>query len=226
MKYVLILLLIFSGCRSAQVTAKKCQFKNYYDRLVDDRKVREENKTTSKVLTISAKDMPLYSFLRWIADQSDVSVICDRSLDDSPITIDVINTPLTDILSAIARRLNVDLTQQGNLFYMGALKPEDRGVLVRKVRRLGADDLQKTVQVLLSDMGRVASYSDGLLVVGDRVRVLQRIHSMLDQVEASQSNTWIVQIHIISTNEGFSRELGFKTETSLELASAFAQGSK
>ncbi len=180
---------------------------------------------TQSRLTISTSGMPLKSFLRWIADRTGASIICDQTLDESPVTIDVSNTPLADILSAVARRLSVDLTQQGNLYYMGTLKPEDRGVLVRKVRRLDADNLQKTVEVLLSEMGRAASYSDGLLVVGDRVRVLQRIHAMLDQIEAAESNTWIVQLYLISRQDSFNRELGLETDTALDLAATFANSS-
>lgn len=202
------------------------RFRDLYRQMEQSRPEETPAEREDMRLTISSADMPLSSFLRWIADRTRASIICDQSLDAAPVTIDVIDTPLADILSAVARRLNVDLTQQGNLYYMGTLKPEDRGVLVRKVRRLDADNLQRTVEVLLSDMGRAASYSDGLLVVGDRVRVLQRIHAMLDQVEAAESNTWIVQLYLISAQDSFSRELGLDTETSLDMAATFAAGAR
>ncbi len=87
---------------------------------------------------------------------------------------------------------------------------------------MDADNLDKTTQVLLTEMGRSACYPDGLLVVGDRVRVLQRINSMLDQIEAAESNTWIMQLYLISVQDTFTRELGVETKTALDLAATFA----
>lgn len=200
---------------------KKTRFADMYKQMEQSRINNIVEKEEPKKLTISASKMPLSAFLRWIADRTEASIICDQNLDNTPVTIDVTETPLPDILAAVARRMNVDLTQQGNLYFIGTLMPEDRGVLVRKVRRLDADNLKQTVEVLLSDIGRSAAFQDGLLVVGDRVRVLQRIITMLNQIEAADSNTWILQLHLISTKDTFNKELGIDTETALDIAVNF-----
>lgn len=219
--------LTLTGCRSRAAGKKKgephkAEFRALYGRLEAAKEAEVEIVEPPQLLTISTSGMPLKTFLRWLTDKSDISIICDQSLDETPVTIDVKDVPLPDVLSAVSRRMSVDLTQQGNLYYVGSLKPEDRGVLVRKVRRLSADDLNKTVQVLLTEMGRAAAYSDGLLVVGDRVRVLQRINAMLDQVESSEANTWVIQLYLISIQDTLSRELGVETTTALDIAATFA----
>jgi len=200
-------------------------FAEIYKNLSKGLPSRQREEEPQRLLTMSTREMPLLSWLRWLSDKEGISIVCDASLDDKPITIDVVNAPLADVLTSVARRLGVDLTQQGNLYYIGILKPEDRGVLVRKVRRLSAEDLQSAIEVLLSDIGRAKSYTDGLLIVGDRVRVLQRIHSMLDQIEGAESNTWIIQLYLLSRQNRFEKQTGFDSATSLDIAATFASKS-
>jgi type II secretory pathway component GspD/PulD (secretin) len=71
-------------------------------------------------------------------------------------------------------------------------------------------------------VGRVSASGDGLTVVGDRVRVLQNINSMLNQVESAQTNTWVLQMYLISGNDSASREVGIDTTAAFELAATFA----
>ena len=104
-------------------------------------------------------------------------------LDDKPVTIDVVDMGVGEVLSAIARRCGADIIIQDNLYYIGNLQDEDRGFLIRKVRRLIAEDIEKVLSSLISDLGKVFASADGLIVVGDKVRVLQHINSMLDDVE-------------------------------------------
>lgn len=71
----------------------------------------------------------------------------------------------------------------------------------------------------------MASFSDGLVVVCDKVQVLERIAEMLDQVEAAESPTWCVQLHIVALGESDVKELGLQSTPSLQVAATFAAGS-
>ncbi len=166
--------------------------------------------------------MPLVEFLRYLADKAGISIVCDESLDVRTVNISVKDTDVADVLSVVARRYGVDITQQGGVYYIGSLQAQDRAILVRKVKRLSAKEITDMVGAISSDVGRVSASSDGLTVVGDRVRVLQNINSMFNQVESAQTNTWVLQMYLISGSNSASREIGLDTAATFDLAASFA----
>jgi type II secretory pathway component GspD/PulD (secretin) len=196
-------------------------FKPFYQVLEEQASLEE--KTASKVtVTLTASDMPLVEFLRYIADKAGISIVCDEALDERVVNVSVKDTDVTDVLSAVARRYGVDITEQGGVYYIGTLQAQDRAILVRKVKRLSAKEITDMVGTICSEVGRVSASNDGLTVVGDRVRVLQNINSMFNQVESAQTNTWVLQMYLISGTNSVSREIGFDTTATFDLAASFA----
>lgn len=145
-------------------------------------------------------------------------MIAEAALDNRNVTVDVMDEPVDQVLSVVAKRLGVALTRTGRVYYLGSLSAEDRGVLVRRVRRLSDIELSAAISVVLSDIGRVQSYPDGLVVVGDRVEVLQRVSEIIDEVEDSEAPSWVVQLYVVSLGERKARELGVDVQPGLELS--------
>jgi type II secretory pathway component GspD/PulD (secretin) len=81
------------------------------------------------------------------------------------------------------------------------------------------------VGVLSSEQGQHVAFSDGLLVLGDRVEVLARVDELLTQVEAIDTPAWVLQLHLVALEESALRELGFDARPSLEVAATFAAAS-
>jgi type II secretory pathway component GspD/PulD (secretin) len=175
-------------------------------------------------LSLSSSEMSLVSFLRWVSDKTGVSVVCDAKLDAKTVTVDIVEQDVDSILSVVARRLGVMVTRSGNLYFIGELRKEDRGVLVRKVRRLSMDELKSCVSVLMSEVGQIWTYEDGLLVLGDRVEVLGRINDMLDQVEAAPNDSWVVQLWVMTLDQSAQVKLGLDGVPQLELSAKLASG--
>ncbi|MCD7907100.1 MAG: hypothetical protein LUH04_05330, partial [Clostridium sp.] len=176
--------------------------------------LEDEDKTTetfpqTKVITVKSKDMPLNAFLSHVSSLTDVSIISEEGLDDKLVTIDVVDMSVDEVLSGVARRFGVDIIVQGDLYYLGNLNSTDRGFLVRKVRRLSAENIEKILSSMNSDIGRSFVNADGLVAVADSLRVLKQINSMLDQVERQPSNAWILQMYLITSTDKKSREYGF-----------------
>lgn len=150
----------------------------------------------------------------------------EESLDAAPVTIDVTDQSISDVLGAVARRLGVQVSRTGDLYFLGTLRPEDRAVLVRRVGRLDQEELQRAVKVLLSEEGRSFSHSDGLLVVADRVEVISRVHDLLNQIDSAGIRCWVVQLYLVNWEVDRLRDYGFDVkpaaEISLNLASASA----
>ena len=167
----------------------------------------------------------MVAFARHIADQTGVSIVVEAALDDRPVTVDVEKQPVSDVLGVVARRLGVQVTRTGELFFIGSLRPEDRGVLVRRVARLEVEQLETTVKALLSDQGRVSSTTGGLVVVSDRVEVLSRVTLMLNDIEAAPAESWVVQLHILSMSDSIAQELGIDLAPAAEMAASFAKAS-
>ena len=98
-------------------------------------------------------------------------------------------------------------------------------MLVRRIPRLSGEDLQQAVATLLSDAGRVQTFPDGLVVVGDRVAVLQRVHELLDSIERAETGTWVVQLYVVSNSQTASAAAGLDTQPAIDLAAAFSAAS-
>ena len=181
--------------------------------------------STSARVTMVAQDMSVGDFLRYVANATSLSVVAEQSLDDKHVTVNVRDVPIDDVLQAVARRLGVQLTKAGSVYYLGVLRAEDRGVLVRRVPRLSSDDLKGAVTTLLSEFGRVSAYPDGLVVVGDRVEVIQRVSEMLDRVEKAGSETWVVQLYVLEKNSSDTSDIGVDIVPAAELAASLATAS-
>lgn len=169
--------------------------------------------------------MPLIQFVRQLSNQTGVSIVVEARLDQQSVTADFRGETVDQILDVVSRRLGVEVTRLGQVYYLGTLKREDLGVLVRRVRRLTADELSECVRVLQSDKGSLAAFDDGLLVIGDRVEVLARIDDLLSQVEAADSATWVLQLYLVSLEDAALRDLGFDARPSLDVAATFASAS-
>lgn len=169
--------------------------------------------------------MPMSYFLRWISDQGGVSIVADKALDAGPVTLDVQDVPVSQVLSAVARRMGVQLTRTGSVYYLGNIRPEDRGVMVRRVTRLNEEDLTAAIGTLLSEHGRVTAQPDGVIIVGDRVEILDKITEMLDAIEQAPMDSWVVQLFIVSMTDRASKTLGIDTTAALEIAGTFANAS-
>lgn len=148
-----------------------------------------------------------------------------EGLDRKTLTLEVRDQPIDEVLALVARRYNVTLRQEGNLLYVGELRPADRGLLVRRVRRGTGDQIQKLLSVFQSEHGRGYTFNDGVLVMGDTVEVLRRVAEVLDQYEAIETPVWIVQLHLVSFTSAAAHELGVDLEPAARVGLAMAAGS-
>src|SRR5690606_34723167 len=94
-----------------------------------------------------------------------------------------------------------------------------------KVVRLSADDLRQTVGTMLSEHGNVHVQSDGLVMVGDRVEVLEKINEMLDRVESAPVDVWAVQFFVVSINDTDASQVGVDIDQAVDVAATFAAAS-
>ena len=193
-----------------------------YPQLLDQARAVSERVDRGPLLTVSAQDMPLPEFARYVANQTGVSIVVEERLDRVRVNVETTEQPVNEVLSHVARRSGVQVTRTGNLYFLGALRKEDKGVLVRRVRRLSDEEVSRACEPFLSEFGGLATFSDGLLVVGDRVEVLERIHELIDEIENAESAVWVIQFYLVSMTEDDAHELGIDTSGTINLATSFA----
>lgn len=218
-----------AGCSSPakvdQAVPEMVTFREVYKQLQANQKPVEAVEQQEPTISLSAQSMPLVAFARHVADQTGVSVVVESSLDQKPVSVDVQSQRVSDVLGVVARRLGVQVTRTGDLFYLGSLRPEDRGVLVRRVVRLETEQLQRAIKALLSEQGRVVSMEGGLVVVSDRVEVLGRVSLMLQDVERAPAESWVVQLHIVSVSDSINQTTGLDVTPTADIALSFARAS-
>lgn len=163
-------------------------------------------------------------FVRWLSEAANVSVVLQEDLDERELTIDLRDVPLSRLLALVSRRLGVQVTKLGTVYYIGNLGPEDRGYLVRKVRRLDPESLDQAAAIVMSELGEVVVMQDGVAVFSDRVEALTRLGSMLDEVETAELGFWLVQFHLINIDRRNFRELGLDVTPLLEISARMATG--
>ena len=177
-------------------------------------------------LTFTCKDLPFSQFAQWFVRSTGFSLVGAESLDKVNLSLSFKNQSINSVLQIISRRYGVAVTRHGDIYYLGPITPSDRGLLVKKVSRLDSDQLKHAIAVQLSDIGRQITYPDGLVVVGDRVEVLDRVNKLLTSIESAPTDVWVVQLYLISISDSASTDLGLDVTPSADLSLNFAVASR
>ncbi len=217
-----------SGCQPVPGPSLAPVFRQHYQELTEAvaQRPRAAAEAAGPKITLSCQEITLGALCQWIAAETGSSIVVQQGLENQAVSLEIHDEPLGAVMDVLAARLGVSLDRRGTLYYLGQTRPESRGVLVRRVRRLGREEIQQAVGVHLTQEGKVACFDDGLLVVGDRVAILERIGDVLDEVEKAQSPCWCVQCYIVSLTDADIRDVGLDVAPALEVSAAFASGSQ
>lgn len=214
-------LCLLSSCGS-QNRAPAPVFAEHYGRIALLPQVAHVGVDATARFSFSAQGAPLPALLRQIADKADVSVIAHSSLHNSLVSVEVKDAPVPEVLASIARSLDRRLTRIGAIYFLGPVEPEDRGALVRKVRRLNADELLKICDLFKSENGRTHVSADGLVIAADRVEVLERLAQTFDQIERADVSSWVLQLVVVALGDRTKNTLGISTELTAQFAANLA----
>jgi type II secretory pathway component GspD/PulD (secretin) len=177
---------------------------------------------SSKKISVVSDGMTVGAFARQVATEADVSIVVEEALDARIVTVDVRSEPVDVVLGVVARRLGVDLSRQGSLFFVGTIKPEDKGVLVRRVTRLPASEVKKAIATLATETQNAVVDVDGLVVVADRIQVLRRVHDLIDGINAASTRTWVVQLYVVGMSKRAVEDLGVELNPTFSVRGSIA----
>lgn len=168
----------------------------------------------SAITSLSVHRMPLASFVRILSDRFDIGIVCSEDVNEKQVTGEFKNSSLKSILNVVSRQVKVDVIRDGNTYYIGSLRPEDRGVLFRKCYGLAKDEILRMLQSSISVQGKCEVAENGIIVVTDHESVLRRCVELLDYLEIAESPTWILQLYFVSLRKDAIIDAGLATKSS------------
>ena len=152
-----------------------------------------------------------------------MSVVLQDGLEAREVTAELFEVPLPVAIEHVAKRVGAQVRVSGGVYFIGQLASSDRGVMVRRVRRLDEAQLNEALQTILSETGRSATFDDGLCIVSDVAGVLDRVTQLLDSVESAGTPGWVVQLEVISFSEVAAERMEVDIVPSGQLAAVVAQ---
>lgn len=207
-----------SGCIQPISDKVKDPWLDFYTKDVSSGQGTDKVILDLKKYSFSASDMPLPLFIRLFSDKTGTGIIYSAAADSYKITAEFKNNTPDEIMSMIARRFDFELVKSQNTYYLGNLKPEDKGIFVKKVGGYTQENLQSAVAVFLSEFGKVFVQKDGVVIVSDREKVLSKVVEMLDYLENSMGNSWVIQYYLVSQRKELKVQAGGDLKTSGQLA--------
>jgi hypothetical protein len=210
-------LFVLLGCAPGIKDIDVVKFKEVYQPLADNSEIGFQAELREKKYSFVAEGMPLKYFVRWLADVSGCSVVTSEEMDERTLTANIQEQNLDTILEFVSRRYSMQVIKTGSMYYVGELRSEDKGVLVRKVTKLTEEGLKQVVGNLLSEYGRCSTFPDGLIVVSDKIKVLNKINEMIDLLESTSEGSWCVQLYLISIRKNAEMKLGYNTTVSQKI---------
>lgn len=212
-----ILFLCINGCGFVKDVKQDDPFRLLYN---GERQVFVADSVESPAvyLTLSAFKMPLSSFCRILSDKYDIGMVFSDGLSAREITAEFKRTDLQSVLNVVSRQMGVDIVRVGNTYFIGALRPEDRGVLVRRVLGYDQSSLTSIVTPMLSQTGKANVMLNGVVVATDHESVLRRISEMFDYLDTVDPGSWIVQLYFVALRKDAMIEAGFDMKSSGSLS--------
>lgn len=183
--------------------------------------IQEHKQSTAapvKTYSFSAQEMSLPLFIRWFSDKTGAGVVYANEADNFRITCEFKNNTPDEIMNMISRRFDFELVKQNNAYYLGKLKPEDRGMYVKKIKGYSQEEITAAITVFLSEFGKCYVQKDGVVVVSDREKVLGKVIEMLNLLESSTENSWIIQYYFVVLSNDLLLQGGANVVTSGEIA--------
>ena len=164
-------------------------------------------------VTLSAFKMPLSVFCRVLSDKYGVGLVYAESLASKEITAEFKKTDLESVFNVVSRQLALDVVRVGNTYYIGSLRPEDRGVYVKKVVGYDKDSLNSTVLSVLSSSGK-ATVSGNIVIIADHESVLRRVSELIEYLSLVDRPTWVIQLYFVILRKDSMLDAGLLTKSS------------
>ncbi|QQE12322.1 hypothetical protein JD969_02275 [Planctomycetota bacterium] len=225
MKYIHCLLIsaLLCGCAAQPKEITTVNLDEIYEAVEELRnQAQASDEHEEKMISCVVNDMKVTALCRYLASEYGVSIVTQEGLDDQVVNITVENQPVEDVVAVFARRVGAQLTRVGEVYYIGNLRPEDKGVLVDRVTNRDVVTIENAIKTVLSEYGRCTVFPDGTVVVGDTVEVIRRVNEIIRTINKQHIATWYVQLIVITKQMKDERGYGISINDEINLTKLIA----
>lgn len=217
-----------AGCRGAGTDVEKARFEGFKEVYAALAEARTPDGGGVGEMRYDAKfdGITLRQLSEYLAVATGKTIVVENAHLDKTVVLDVKQETLEIIIHLAARQAGSGVVVLGSAYIIGEVKPEDYGVMVRRVPGLNRDDLGTLLTAVGTGQGRVYAGADGLAVVADSIYSLMRMNEAFDRIMDTAAATWVVQLYFLADGDHRDRELsaGLEFEAGYRFADASASG--
>ncbi len=219
MKIITLLALLVSliSCSSDMKQIDYSLFKStgtYYKNKKDDLTRSQLEKIQGQKVIASFRKQALTDFSIWFTNTFEKGIVFEESLRTKTISAEFHNATEKEIINIVSKMFDLESNRLGSTYYIGKFRQEDRGILVRQIQTLSIEDIEKVVQSVNANQGKVSVTETGVLVVADRESVLTRISDLFDSLDGVNIKKYVVNFYFIDLNVSELKRKGIDLTTS------------
>ena len=158
---------------------------------------RSEKKVEEKRVTVSFADISVFDFSIWFSTNFNKGIVFSEAVRRKKLTAEFSSATESEVVSILAKSLELDSNLLGNTYYVGEFSEADRGVLVRYMPTYSVDTLTSSVKSFTGEKGRFYVTPECVVIVADRESVLSRVSSLLDDMTRITHKRYLVSYYIL-----------------------------
>ena len=200
---LLILLLINSvGCtllrpafrvQNPQTPQTEIRFERTPERTLQEH-TREDRLVTARFANCNFRDG-----MRQLTELTGRPISWDKSLDHETLDGTFIDQPLNDILDFLARRLNVTVTHNQNMYFLGSVREGDFVSAVVRIPPVARDELQSALSSIIKS-GK-ATIIGSFIWISDTLDNVRKLVADLDTIRERSERSYLAEIFFINVSE-------------------------
>jgi type II secretory pathway component GspD/PulD (secretin) len=136
--------------------------------------------------------------MRQLTELTGRPISWDKSLDTETIDGVFVDEPLYEVLQIFARRLNVQVSESGGMYFLGTVRPGDHVSAVVRIPPVSREELHAA----LTRMGSGNAVIIGSFIwITDTLENVQKLVSDLDVIRERSSRSYLAEVFFINVDE-------------------------
>ena len=199
------------------------QIKSVYDFLL------KEHQFCGHKITLDIRDTPLKEILYFLVEETNLNMIIDQNIPDSPINIRLREVPWDQALVLLMKQHSLAYTRKGNIIHIAQLNVfEQQQENLKKYKQFQKEQeenvplemeivpvayaevggIQTKIQIFKSPKGQITlDNENNALIIQDTKEALTNMKQLIKELDRPPKQVMIAA-KIVEVNENFSRNLG------------------
>jgi hypothetical protein len=161
-------------------------------------RIQQSDKTETRFVTARFADCNFRDGMRQLTELTGHPISWDTSLDNATIDGIFVNQPLEEVLQFLARRLNVQVTENRGMYFLGTIRSGDHISAVVRVPPVAREELQTALSSLGSGKATIIG---SFIWITDTIENVQKLVTDLDEIRERSSRSYLAEVFFINVNE-------------------------